>query len=210
MNNKKGVYNEINLLNHNDEKCEICKKNRKIFVALSPKNKKTAKKFSFLESPSSPKKTLFSKFKKKTLSGIILNNIDDNENETNNKKITTDEVNKMISNTEYFAGPCDFVSINGKKFDDKNNDNKGLLIIYDKKLFIIKTPNINNTPMEIIDEIPLNHIKNIKKKSELITKISVINTNNNEKKNINKISVKFNYELDSSKFNSSIDKAKKN
>ena len=211
MNNKKSVYSEISLLNHNDEKCEICKKNRKIFVALSPKNKKTVKKFSFIQTPSSPKKTLFSKFKKKTLSGVIPNNIEDNEIETKNKKITTDEVNKMISNTEYFAGPCDFVSIDGKKFSDKNNDNKGLLIIYDKKLFVIKTPNINNAPMEIIDEIPLNNIKNIKIKSKLITKISVINTNNNnEKNNINKISVKFNYELDSSKFNSSIDKAKKN
>ena len=208
INNGKNIYSEINLLNHNDEKCEICKKNKKIFKALSPKNTKTSlkQKFGFLQFPASPKKTLFSKFKNKKIDNVLTEN---NKKENDEKKnITTDEVNKMISSTEYYAGPCNIVSIDGKKIDPKNNDNQGLLIIYDKKIYVIKTPNIKNKPMEIIDEIPLDKIIVLKKKTKLNLKIKFIKTHNIEKKNEKKILVGFNREKDSIQFIDSIDKAK--
>ena len=52
-----------------------------------------------------------------------------NKNEiiiNNYKVISIDEVNKMISNTNYFAGPCIFV-INKK--EKETDENQGLLSI---------------------------------------------------------------------------------
>ena len=127
-----------------------------------------------------------------------------NKNEiiiNNYKVLSIDEVNKMISDTDYFAGPCSFV-INKK--EKENDENQGLLIIYDKKLFCIKVPNQNNKQMEIINEIFLIKIKEPKIKSKIYCYIYFIN----DKQKEDNIIVKFNSEIDLEKFQDSFKKAK--
>ena len=82
------------------------------------------------------------------------NPINKNEIIINNneyKSLTIDEVNKMISSTNYFAGPCSFVL--GNKKEKENNESQGLIIIYNKKLYCIKGPTHENKQMQIIEEI---------------------------------------------------------
>ena len=201
MNNNKKInsYNEINLLNHDDEKCYICKKNKKNLKTLSPKvNKINLKSLS-------PKK-LFSTSKNKIKENKNEIKIQ-NKIENNNRIITLDEVNKMISNAQQFAAPCIFINKENKNIDVKNNDNQGLLIIFENKLFAIKTPTYNNKPIEIIYEILLNNLKNIKIKSKFYIHIHF---NKNGTKNQQEcLIVKFIYEQDLEKFLNSINKAKK-
>ena len=201
MNNNKKInsYNEINLLNHDDEKCYICKKNKKNLKTLSPKvNKINLKSLS-------PKK-LFSTSKNKIKENKNEIKIQ-NKIESNNRIITLDEVNKMITNAQQFAAPCIFINKENKNIDVKNNDNQGLLIIFENKLFAIKTPTYNNKPIEIIYEILLNNLKNIKIKSKFYIHIHF---NKNGTKNQQEcLIVKFIYEQDLEKFLNSINKAKK-
>ena len=201
MNNNKKInsYNEINLLNHDDEKCYICKKNKKNLKTLSPKvNKINLKSLS-------PKK-LFSTSKNKIKENKNEIKIQ-NKIESNNRIITLDEVNKMISNAQQFAAPCIFINKENINIDVKNNDNQGLLIIFENKLFAIKTPTYNNKPIEIIYEILLNNLKNIKIKSKFYIHIHF---NKNGTKNQQEcLIVKFIYEQDLEKFLNSINKAKK-
>ena len=127
-----------------------------------------------------------------------------NQNEiiiSNYKVVSIDEVNKMISNTNYFAGPCSFV-VNKK--EKETDENQGLLIISDKKLFCIKVPNQNNKQMEIINEIFLIKIKEPKIKSKLYCYIYFLN----DKQKEDNIIVKFNSEIDLQKFQDSFKKAK--
>ena len=187
-NNKNKAYSQIKMLNHNEEKCEICKRNSKISKEkLRQSTEKPVNKFNFLK-----------------LSIKSKNQIKNNEE---NKKIeqfrpiTINEVNQMISSTNYFAGPCNFV-IDEKK--DKN-ENQGLLIIHEKKLICIKTPTQNNKPMEIIQEIFLIKIKEYKVKAKLFYYIDFLN----DKQNEDNIIIKFNSEIDSEKFIESFKKAKK-
>ena len=120
----------------------------------------------------------------------------------------------MISNTQYFTGPCRFINSLNRNSNEKNDDNQGLLIIYNMKLFAIKTSIYNNKPMQIIHEILLSNLKDLKIKSKLFVYIEFINNKTNKygkKNNIkNNLIVKFNYEQDSVKFLNSINKAKKN
>ena len=216
MNNKKAnIYSEINLINHNDEKCHICKKNKKSLKTLSPKVNKIKLNLKAL----SPKKLFISNKNSKSKDKIKenKNEIKINKTESNiktniNRIITLDEVNKMISKSQQFAAPCKFtnkenININT---DEKNNhsDNQGLLIMCDNKLFAIKTPTYNNKPIEIIYEIMLNNIKNIKIKAKFYVHIN-FNNMSNEIKNKETLVVKFNYEQDSEKFLNSINKVKK-
>ena len=201
MNNNKKInsYNEINLLNHDDEKCYICKKNKKNLKTLSPKvNKINLKSLS-------PKK-LFSTSKNKIKENKNEIKIQ-NKIESNNRIITLDEVNKMISNAQQFAAPCIFINKENKNIDVKNNDNQGLLIIFENKLFAIKTPTYNNKPIEIIYEILLNNLKNIKIKSKFNVHIHF--NKNGTKNQQESLIVKFIYEQDTEKFLNSINKAKK-
>ena len=206
MNNSKKIssYSEINLLNHNDEKCYICKKNTKILKALSPKiNKKSINKINFI-SPS-PKKSVFAfSFNKNEKN---LNN--ENKTEKIYKTITIEEVNKMISKSQNFASPCRFINLENTNSDEKNDDDKrGLLIIYENKLFAIKTPAFNNKPIEIIHEIPLTNIKSTNIKDKFYAHINFIISNGI--KTIKEFLIaKFFYEIDSKKFISSINKGKK-
>ena len=93
MNNKKNMlYSELNLLNHNDDKCGICKNNKKIFKALSPKcSKIQIKKAAGLLKSSSPKKSLFLS---KLLKNKPVNNTEPNENKSEMRDISLDEVNE--------------------------------------------------------------------------------------------------------------------
>ena len=228
MNNtNNNIYSEINLLNHNDKKCYICKSNKKMSKAHSPKISKVSLISKNILKSISPKKHSFMsktlKEEKEELNSIeiIKNDIINSNCLTNNnskkdinenKIITIDEVNKMISNTQYFAGPCRFINSQNKNISEKNNDNQGLLIIYNMKLYAIKTSIYNNKPMQIINEILLCNLKDLKIKSKLYAHIDFINNkvNKNGKKNIKEsLIVKFNYEQDSEKFLSSINKAKK-
>ena len=113
-----------------------------------------------------------------------------------------DEVNKMISSTNYFAGPCSFV-LDEKKGKEKD-ENQGLLIISDKKLFYIKMSTQNNKQMEIINEILLIKIKECKIKSKLYCYIFF----KNDKQKEEKIIIKFNSKIDLDKFQVSFKKAK--
>ena len=131
-----------------------------------------------------------------------INKKETNDNNINFKTITINEVNKMISNTNYFAGPCSFVFEN--KISTEKSDNQGLLIIYKEKLFCIKTPIQNNMPMKIIQEISLINMKDIKMKDQIFCYI------NNNKQNEENIIIKFNSELDAEKFLESFKKAQKN
>ena len=108
----------------------------------------------------------------------------------------------MISSTNYFAGPCSFIS--DTKLDKENNENQGLLIIYNKKIYCIKTPTQNNKPMQIIQEIVLIKIKEYKMKTKIFCYIYFIN----DKQNDENIIIKFNSEIDSEKFIDSFKKAK--
>ena len=207
MNNfqKTNLYSEINLLNHNDEKCYICKKNKKNVKTLSPKVNKINK----LNIKSlSPKKIFLSTKLKDNKNDINIKTQNQNKIENINRIITIDEVNKMISNSQNFAAPCQFVSSEKPNLDEKNKDNEGLLILYDNKLFAIKTPIYNNNPIEIIHEIPLNNLKTVKIKSKFFAHINFINCKN--MKNTKEILIaKLKYELDSEKFVNSVNNAKK-
>ena len=189
LNNKKNAYSQIKLLNHISEKCDLCKKNAK---AASKDSKKSGDIFA--------KK--FALFFKNSIKNKNKNEINKNEIIINNYKVVSiEEVNKMISNTNYFAGPCSFV-INKK--EKENCENQGLLIISDKKLFCIKVPNQNNKQMEIINEIYLIKIKEPKIKSKIYCYIYFINDKQKEEN----IIVKFNSEIDLQKFQDSFKKAK--
>ena len=207
MNNfqKTNLYSEINLLNHNDEKCYICKKNKKNVKTLSPKVNKINK----LNIKSlSPKKIFLSTKLKDNKNDINIKTQNQNKIENINRIITIDEVNKMISNSQNFAAPCQFVSSEKPNLDEKNKDNEGLLILYDNKLFAIKTPIYKNNPIEITHEIPLNNLKNVKIKSKFFAHINFINCKN--MKNTKEILIaKLKYEFDSEKFVNSINNAKK-
>ena len=211
MNNKKNMlYSELYLLNHNDDKCGICKNNKKIFKALSPKYSKISlKKTTGLLKSSSPKKTFFIS---KLLKNKSVNKTEPNETKSEMRDISLDEVNEMISNTKYFTGPCRFVSSENNNLENKDDDNQGLLVIYNNKLFVIKTPIYKSKSMQIIHEIPTNNIKDVKIKSKLFVHINFIkNTLNNGKKNEkNTVKAKFNYEIDCQKIVDAINKAKKN
>ena len=205
------MYSEINLLNHNDEKCQICKKNKKSLKTLSPKvNKINLKSLS-------PKKIFITTKNSKSKDKIKENKneikiINKTESTNINRIITLDEVNKMISNAQQFVAPCRFtnkenINVN---VDEKNNINvfQGLLIIYDNKLLAINTPTFNNKPIEIIYEIMINNLKNIKIKNKFYAHIQ-FNDLNNGIKHKETLIVKFNYEQDSEKFLNSINKVKK-
>ena len=186
--NKKKAYSQIKLLNHIVEKCDLCKKNDKVSGNSKKSGDISTKKFSL--------------FFKNSIKNKNKNEINKNEIIINNYKvISIDEVNKMIKDTDYFAGPCSFV-INKK--EKENDENQGLLIIYDKKLFCIKVPNQNNKQMEIINEIFLIKIKEPKIKSKIYCYIYFIN----DKQKEDNIIVKFNSEIDLEKFQDSFKKAK--
>ena len=190
LNKKNKIYSKIKMLNHIEEKCEICKNTTKI----------SKEKFRQSCEVSFNKFSLFSKNSKKMKNEINKNEI--NIIDENYKIITINEVNKMISSTNYFAGPCSFVL--DTKLDKENNENQGLLIIYDKKLYCIKTPTQNNKPMQIIQEIVLIKIKDYKMKTKIFCYIYFINDKQNEAN----IIIKFNSEIDSEKFIDSFKKAK--
>ena len=192
MNNKNDTYSKIKILNHFEEKCEICKKNRK---ALKHKSSKSPEESSNKIEDSLKNSIEF----KKQINKQETNNI-----EKNYKTITINEVNKMISSTNYFAGPCSFVS--DKKIDIESNNIQGLLIIYEKKLFCIKTPIQINKPMQIIQEILLINVKEIKMKDKMFCYFKF----KNDKQIIENIIIKFNSEFDSGKFVESFNKAQKN
>ena len=191
LNNKNKVYSKIKIINHIDEKCEICKINIKSAQAKIRQSQiNSTKKFSdFLKFSIKDKNEI-----KKNATKI---------KEQNYKSTTIDEVNKMISSTNYFAGPCNFVL---DKISEKENDEiQGLLIIYEKKLFCIKTPTQKNKPLQIIHEIFLNKIKDFKIKEKLFCYIYFIN----EKQFEENIIIKFNSDINSEKFVESFNKAKK-
>ena len=192
MNNKNETYSKIKILNHLEEKCEICKKNRK---ALKHKSSKSPEESSNKIEDSLKNSIEFKKQIKKQ---------ETNDIEKNYKTITINEVNKMISSTNYFAGPCSFVS--DKKKDIESNNIQGLLIIYEKKLFCIKTPIQINKPMQIIQEILLINIKEFKMKDKIFCYIKF----KNDQQIIENIIIKFNSEFDSGKFIESFNKAQKN
>ena len=187
LNNKKNVYSKIKLLNHINEKCDICKKNLKASKPTKKTSDIFAKKFTTFFKNSIKKKNEINK------NEIII---------TNYKVVSIDEVNKMISSTKYFAGPCSFVPDNKKEKEGK--ENQGLLIISDKKLFCIKIPLQNNKQMEIINEILLIKIKDPKVKSKLYCYIYFTNDKQKEEN----IIIKFNTEIDLEKFLDSFKKAK--
>ena len=191
--NKNKFYSKIKILNHNEEKCEICKRNKKIPKAKLRLNSEiTTNKFS----------KLFNSIK---ISNQINNNkkeINSIEQKQNYRTITIDEVNKMISETKHFAGPCSFVL--EKTTNKESKDNQGFLIINNKKIYCIKTPIHNNKPMQIIQEIFLMKIKEHKIDSKLCCKIIFLN----EKDNKENIIIKFNSKIDSEKFIDSFNKAK--
>ena len=203
MNKKINLYSEINLLNHNDEKCYICKKNKKYVKTLSPKVNNN--KISIIKSLS-PKKIFLQTKSKENKNDINIKT--QNKIENINRIITLDEVNKMISNSQNFAVPCQFVNLEKSNLDEKNKDNEGLLILYDNKLFAIKTPIYNNNPIEIIHEISLNNLKNIKIKSKFYAHINFIKCKN-MKNNKEILIAKLKYEFDSEKLVNSINSAKK-
>lgn len=207
MNKKINFYSEINLLNHNDEKCYICKKNKKNIKTLSPKvnnNKTSISKFNIKSL--SPKKIFISTKLKDDKNDINIKS--QNKIENINRIITLDEVNKMISNSQNFAAPCQFVNSEKTNLDQNNKDNEGLLILYDNKLFAIKTPIYKNNPIEITHEIPLFNLKNVKIKSKLYAHINFINCKN-MKNNKEILIAKLKYEFDSEKFVNSVNNAKK-
>ena len=180
-------------------------KNKKNVKTLSPKVNKINK----LNIKSlSPKKIFISTKLKDNKNCLNSKSQNQNKIENINRIITIDEVNKMISNSQNFAAPCQFVNSEKPNLDEKNKDNEGLLILYDNKLFAIKTPIYKNNPIEIIHEIPLNNLKNVKIKSKLYAHINFINCKN--MKNTKEILIaKLKYEFDSAKFVNSINNAKK-
>ena len=192
INNENDAYSKIKILNHYKEKCEICKKNKKV---LKAKLKQSSEIFS---------NKLDNSLKNSIEIKKQINTKETNDNNINFKTITINEVNKMISNTNYFAGPCSFVFEN--KINTEKSDNQGLLIIYNEKLFCIKTPIQNNQPMKIIQEIVLINMKDIKMKDQIFCYINFINDKQNEEN----IIIKFNSELDAEKFLESFQKAQKN
>lgn len=187
INNRNNAYSQITLLNHIKEKCDICKNNLKTSKMLNQSHDKLQNIFSNLFKNSIKNKNEINK------NEIIINNY---------KVVTIDEVNKMISSTSYFAGPCSFV-LDEKKGKEKD-ENQGLLIISDKKLFCIKMSTQNNKQMEIINEILLIKIKDFKIKSKLYCNICF----KNDKQKEEKIIIKFNSEIDLEKFQASFKKAK--
>ena len=82
-----------------------------------------------------------------------------------------------------------------------------MLIIYDKKLFAIKTSIYEHRPMEIIYEIPLGNLKDFKIKYKLFAHINFVNKEKNNMKEL--LIVKFNYEQDSKKFIDTLNKVLK-
>jgi len=204
QNDENNIYSEISLLNHNDVKCVLCKNNKKLLKkSLSPDSKSfPIKTKTFMKSISPKKVSLFNKSETKSI---------EIEKKPTYRNISLEEVNKMISETKYFAAPCNFI-IDTKKSAKKNSvgnvyDNQGMLIIYDKKLFAIKTSIYEHRPMEIINEIPLSNLKDFKIKYKLFAHINFVNK---EKKNLKEILiVKFNYEQDSKKFIDSLNKVLK-
>ena len=188
--NKNNAYSHIKILNHNEEKCDICKKNIKLAKEKLKQSVET----------STNKFTKFLKNSMKAINPINKNEIIINNNEY--KSLTIDEVNKMISSTNYFAGPCSFVL--GNKKEKENNESQGLIIIYNKKLYCIKGPTHENKQMQIIEEIILTKIKENKIEKILYCYIYFINDKNKE----DKIIIKFNSEIDLEKFIISFKKAK--
>jgi hypothetical protein len=204
--NESNIYSEISLLNHSDAKCALCKINKKILKkALSPSSSSSSypiKTKTFMKSLSPKKLGLFKKNENKSI---------ETEVKPTYKNISLDEVNKMISETKYFAAPCNFI-INNIKSMKKNSvgnvfDNQGMIIIYDKNLFAIKTSIYENRPMQIIYEIPLSNLKDFKIKYKLFAHINFVNKEKNNLKEI--LIVKFNYEQDSKKFIDSLNKVLK-
>ena len=188
LDNINNAYSQIKILNHVDEKCDICKKRYKKPKNLSKSINQSSKSSDI--------------FKNSIKNQNQINNIEININDEKYKSLTIDEVNKMISNTNYFAGPCSFTL--EKKKGKENVEIRGLLIIFEKKLFCIKVPIHNNKQMLIIHEIFLIKIKEYKIKNKLHCHIHYIN--NKDKQDT--IVIKFNAELDSEKFLDSLKKAK--
>lgn len=190
INNRNNAYSKIKLINHIEVKCELCK--------ISVNNSKTKLKQS---AKMTSKKSNFLNLSVKSKNQI--KQIEENKKIEDYKTVTINEVNQMISSTNYFAGPCNFVFDNISEKD--NNENPGLLIIHQKKLFCIKTPTQNNKPMQIIQEILLIKIKEYKIKAKLFFYMYFLNDKQMEEN----IIIKFNSEIDSEKFIESFTKAKK-
>ena len=111
QNNEDNIYSEINLLNHNDIKCVLCKNNKKLKKSLSPDHSYPIKTKTFFKSISPKKMGLFKKNENKS--------VEVEAKAATYRNITLDEVNKMISETKYFAAPCNFIidnKKNGKNF----------------------------------------------------------------------------------------------
>ena len=205
--NEGNIYSEISLLNHSDAKCALCKNNKKLLKkSLSPDSKTYPIKTKTFMKSLSPK-NLGGFFKKNESKSIEV------ESKPSYRNISLDEVNKMISETKYFAAPCNFIIDNKNKKSMKKNsvgnvyDNQGMLIIYEKKIFAIKTSIYEHRPMEIINEIPLDSLKDFKIKCKLFAHINFVNKEKNNKKEF--LIVRFNYEQDSKKFIDSLNKVLK-
>ena len=188
MDNINNVYSKIKLLNHVEEKCDICKRRIKASKNLSKSINQSNKSSNLF-------KNSIKNHNQINNSEIIINN-------EKYKSVTVDEVNKMISNTNYYAGPCSFTL--EKKKVKENVEIQGLLVIFEKKLFCIKVPIHNNKQMQIIHEIFLIKIKEYKMKNKLYCHIHFIN--NKDKQDT--IIINFKSELDSEKFLDSFKKAK--
>ncbi len=113
----------------------------------------------------------------------------------------------MICNPQSLTLPCKFINLNNTNLDKKNDDKKGLLIIYKNKLFAIKIPTFNNKPIEIVYEIPVNDIKSTNIKDKFYVHINFI-IKNGAKNKEGILIANFTYEIDSEKLINSINKAK--
>ena len=192
-------YNvDIYLLNH-DENCEICK--------LKQNNSWFSEQISQIETFFKKSKTFMKRFnfdkdkEKQENNNSTNNKIATNNNKQRNsdkikkkKYLNMDGLSQLIDNYENIVKYCNLIKYRESQYNE--NDNKGMLVIQNYYLVILKVQNYEKA--EQIDKIMLKFIENaeIKKKNNII-----INFIDNDNKNETfSLSVAFSTELEAKKF----------
>ena len=182
----------INLLNHNDHQCYLCKKNKKLKTKFAEnKNnnsllvrQKTGKfQHIFLK--------LWKTIKRRSSFEIKSNKITKNNSEKNNKEerkkslIDIEKVNEMITERKNFFVYCKFILCSdihepeNVYIEVNQSENKGIFLINDGKLLVIKGIASSSKNMEIISQIDINEIVEVKRKEKYFAYI-IYNENSDE------------------------------
>ena len=184
----------ISLLNHNDNQCYLCKKNKKPklkfdcnFINSLLLQRHQSRKFHLFHRvwKTVKRRSSFdmriSKAAKEEKTKIDLEEI--NNVEKKKSFIDIEKVNEMIIEHKDFLAYCKFILCPDNHepenvyIEVNQSENKGIFIINNGKLLMIKGISSSKKNMEIIEEIELNEIVEVKRKEKFFAYI-IYNENN--------------------------------